>query len=70
MSLEATVKATPSLGTQTEARNLGSYHCPNKRSMIMKEDGIVDNASSTFESLSISESDDPMNTHLMGREIY
>ncbi|RDY12040.1 hypothetical protein CR513_03221, partial [Mucuna pruriens] len=34
-----------------------ALHCPNKRSMIMKENGIVDNASSKFESSSISEVD-------------
>ncbi|RDX66725.1 hypothetical protein CR513_54482, partial [Mucuna pruriens] len=34
-----------------------ALYYPNKRSMTMKEDGIVDSASSKFESSSISESD-------------
>ncbi|RDX87526.1 hypothetical protein CR513_30991, partial [Mucuna pruriens] len=33
-----------------------ALHCPNKRSMVLKEDEIVDSACSKFESLSISES--------------
>ncbi|RDX88100.1 hypothetical protein CR513_30356, partial [Mucuna pruriens] len=34
-----------------------TLHYPNKRSMIVKEDGIVDSASSSFESSTKSESD-------------
>ncbi|RDX92772.1 hypothetical protein CR513_25047, partial [Mucuna pruriens] len=34
-----------------------ALHCPNKRSMIMKEDGTMDSDSSKSESSSISQSD-------------
>ncbi|RDY00274.1 hypothetical protein CR513_16563, partial [Mucuna pruriens] len=44
-----------------------ALHCPNKRSMVMKEDGTMDGASSKFESLSISEFD-ASNEYLLDEE--